>query len=411
MPSLDSQYYLRRQEEALAGVQSKIAGQTGILNLRDDPMAASHAVRYESYLSRLERFEQNTLYAQEQYNAVDSYLQQSVSIMQRIRELAMQGANGVYTGDDLTMMGVEVNELLNELVSIANATGPDGTRLFAGDKAFTEPFRVITGSVEGGGQDMITGVEYRGAGAARATEISERSYTTLDISGGEAFWAEKMQIRSGVNGNAADNYQVPASGAFSIDGQEIKVSSGDTINAIVAKINDSGAPVKASVDPVTRALALEGTNAHFIRLEDAPGSTVMRDLGLITDTAAPDAPNWNRDAEVSGGSLFDMVIRLRDALFQDNQEFIGGQGIAGMDLALGNVETRLADIGSRATRARETWQRLNAEIPTVTAALDRASGLDLTTAAMELASMNSAHTASLQVAAKILPKTLLDFLQ
>jgi flagellin-like hook-associated protein FlgL len=34
-----------------------------------------------------------------------------------------------------------VDELLSELVSNANATGPDGTRLFAGTKTFTDRLR------------------------------------------------------------------------------------------------------------------------------------------------------------------------------------------------------------------------------------------------------------------------------
>jgi flagellar hook-associated protein 3 FlgL len=58
-----------------------------------------------------------------------------------------------------------------------------------------------------------------------------------------------------------------------------------------------------------------------------------------------------------------------------------------------------------------TWKRLNQEIPDVTARLSRETGLDFATAAMELAQMDFAHKASLQVAAKILPTTLLDFLR
>jgi flagellar hook-associated protein 3 FlgL len=58
-----------------------------------------------------------------------------------------------------------------------------------------------------------------------------------------------------------------------------------------------------------------------------------------------------------------------------------------------------------------TWNRLNQEIPDVTARLSRETGIDLATAAMELAQMDFAHKASLQVAAKILPTTLLDFLR
>ena len=150
-PNNDISYRLRRQEEALSATQAKIASQTRLRELRDDPLAAGHAVRYESYLARLDRFETNTLAAREHYNYVDGSLRQANDIMQRVRELAVQGANGIYTQDDLRNMGAEVNELLKELVSIANQTGPDGTQLFAGDKAFTLPFHVVEGQPEGAG--------------------------------------------------------------------------------------------------------------------------------------------------------------------------------------------------------------------------------------------------------------------
>jgi flagellar hook-associated protein 3 FlgL len=196
-----------------------------------------------------------------------------------------------------------------------------------------------------------------------------------------------------------------------VDGYEISVTPGDTIQALVAKINDSPAPVKAYIDPETKGLAMEGTNAHLIRLEDRQDSRVLQDLGVIALNSDPGAPNWHPSARVSGGSVFDMVIRLRDALFRGDTEFVGSQGIGGMDLAMGNIATRLTVNGSRQERAEQTWERLNREIPNVAAELSREAGLDVATAATELGMMEFAHKAALQTAAKILPPTLLDFLR
>jgi flagellar hook-associated protein 3 FlgL len=209
----------------------------------------------------------------------------------------------------------------------------------------------------------------------------------------------------------ASDYRVTEPGAFYVDGREIAVNPGDTLHAVVAKINESSAPVKASVDPETRGLALEGTNPHLIRLEDRADSRVLQDLGLIAAGSAPGAPNWNPTARVSGGSAFDMVIRLRDALFRGDQEFAGSQGIGGIDLALGNFAGRLAELGSRHERAEAAWSRLNQEIPAVTAALGREAGLDLASAATDLGMMDVAHRAALQTAAKVIQPTLLDFLR
>jgi flagellar hook-associated protein 3 FlgL len=293
-------------------------------------------------------------------------------------------------------------------VSVSNSVGPDGNRVFSGDKAFTEPFRIVEGTVEGGGETLVVNVEYRGAGPTRRTEIAEQTYADLDLGGGEAFWAEKMQIFSSVN---ATDWRATEAGGFYVDGREISVAPGDNLPAIVAKINESSAPVKAYVDMESRGLVLEGTNPHLIRLEDKQGSRTMEELGMIQANSDPSAPNWNPSARVAGGSLFDMVIRLRDALYRGDQDFIGSQGIGGVDLALGNLETRLTDIGSRQERAEKAWLKLNAEIPNVASYIARESGLDLAQAATDLAMMDLAHRAALQTAAKIVPPTLLDFLR
>jgi len=408
MPNTDMQYYLRRQEDSLHNLSNQIASGNRLNQLRNDPLAATHAVRYESYLARLERFESNTLYAKDHFNQIDIYLQRAVDVMQRIRELAVTGANGTFIREDSQAMAGEVNELLKELVSIANTVGPDGKQLFAGEKAFTEPFRIVEGTVEGGGETLVVNVEYRGSGPARKAEISEGTYTELDIGGGEAFWAERMQIFSQVDASA---WRATDNGAFYIDGYEITVKAGDTLPAIVAKINDSGAPVKAAIDPETRGLMLTGTNPHLIRMEDKQGSRTLEELGIIQFNNDPSAPNWSPAARVSGGSAFDMVIRLRNALYRADKTFISGLGISGIDMALQNMEARLTDIGSRQERAMATWNRLNQEIPNVTAMLARESSVNMVDAATDLGMMDFAHKAALQTAAKIIPTTLLDFLR
>ena len=405
----NTQFYLRQHENNLNNAQSRIGANTRLLQLRDDPISASHAVRYESFINRLNRFEENTKYAMEHLDNTYDHLNSVNDVIQRVRELAVAGANGIYSQDDLKIMAVEVNELLKELVSISNAVGPDTKQAFAGDKVFTQPFRISEGRVEGGGENMIVRVEYRGAGATRNVEIGDNMFLKLDLSGDEAFWAEKMKIFSKTD---ATDYRVQEAGSFYLDGVEIPVAIGDTLPAIVAKINDSPAPVKANIDPISRGLVLEGTNAHLIRAEDkVGGSSVLRDLGIINGNMVNNAPNWNPDAMVSGGSVFDMVIRLRDAMLRGDQDFIGSQGIAGMDLALNNVTFRISDVGSRKERAESAWQRINKQIPDITAMLNRESGLDMAQAAMDLNMARFAHQATLQTAAKVLPPTLLDFLR
>jgi len=107
MSFTDMQFYLRKHEENLNNIQGKIGSQSRLQSLRDDPLAASHAVRYESYLNRLNRFEENTYKARDHLNNMHDYLNETNSIIQRIRELAVTGANGTYTKEETKMMGME----------------------------------------------------------------------------------------------------------------------------------------------------------------------------------------------------------------------------------------------------------------------------------------------------------------
>jgi len=410
MPFESAQFHVLQQQSRISNLQNQISSQNRIQELRDDPLAAARAVRYESVLARLERFEQNALYARDHFNLTFAYLDSALGVVQRVRELAVQAANGIHAPEDLRMMGLEVNEMLRELVAISNAVGPDGMQLFAGDRAFSEPFRVVEGMVEGGREGMIVRVEYRGSGATRSSEISEGVFTDLDIGGGEAFWAERMQVFSTVD---ATNYRVAEPGSFFLNGVEIPVTIGDTLPSIVARINDSAAPVVASIDVATRGLVLEGTGPGLIRAEDgAQGAQVLRDLGIIRGNMDTGVPLWDETrSRVSGGSMFDMFIRLRDAMFRGDGEFIGSQGIAGMDLALDNLTGRIAEIGSRQERVEVTWHRLNREIPDMQSFVARETGVNMATAATNLSMMDLAHRATLQTTARLLPITLLDFLR
>jgi len=50
----------------------------------------------------------------------EGYLQQSQAVMQRVRELAVQAANGVYSSEDRMMIQVEVSQLVDEVDRIAS---------------------------------------------------------------------------------------------------------------------------------------------------------------------------------------------------------------------------------------------------------------------------------------------------
>jgi flagellar hook-associated protein 3 FlgL len=126
MPNDDFRYRMLRQDHRVSEMDRKISSSNRITNLRDDPIAAAHSTRLKSNITRMERFNQNIDHTRGRFREVEGYMDESLSIIHRLRELTVQGANGTYTEDDREMMAVEVNELLNQLVTVANTTSVDG---------------------------------------------------------------------------------------------------------------------------------------------------------------------------------------------------------------------------------------------------------------------------------------------
>ena len=408
MPSNDMRFSMRNRDFKLAEIQKSMGSQSRINSLRDDPIAASRATRLQSSNLRMNRFEKNIEYARGQYAVAESYLSESVNIMQRIRELAVQGGHGTYSKDDMANTAVEVNELLKELVSIANAVDGESKSLFGGDMSGSRPFSVAQSRVAGIEGAVIGAVHYSGSIGEKQVEISEGVTEAVNIPGNRLFWAEQQQLYSSVD---ASGFLVESDGQMSIDNTTIDLKAGDSVYDVIAKINSSDASVKGSLDPVTNAIVLRSTEPHQIWLDEDENNTTLKDLGLLSPNNNRPPSNLNSDVRVSGGSLFDVVIRLRDSLLKGDYESVGGSGLRGIDNGLGNLLSNASKMGSMDERIDMTSQRIAMVIEENTRLNSQAVDIDMTEAAMEMKMLELTQKSSYLSASKILQPKLMDFLR
>jgi flagellar hook-associated protein 3 FlgL len=409
LPNYDASYYLRLREWQMNEAENKMAAQSRIKDLRGDPLAAGHSVRYQSKLARLERFTANITKARGEAALAEGNLRSALDVLQRVRELAVQGANGVWDRQQLAYMGQEIDQLLAELVTVANAKNGQGNYIFSGYRARTEPFRAHTGRVEGSqGAEVIASVEYVGDIGRNHAEIEEGAEADYTMPGNQVFWAERQQLYSSID---ASSYRVQVNSKIRLDGVEIELKEGDNVFAVIDKINASEAPVKARLDPVKNSLALEGTYPHQIWSEDVGEGTVLQDLGLIERGDRVPPLNTADSAAVYGGSVFDMVIHLRNSLYKGDQEAVGGSALRGIDDSIETLTSHLAKIGARDARLEVTGKRLAWEAPEYTRLNSEEVDLDISKAITELKMLEYTHQATLATAARILRPTLLDFLR
>ena len=407
MNNTNTQSSLRLQESRLNKVNNQIGSQRKIQELRDDPLAAGHLVRYQSYLTRLNNFENNALTLSEQFSYREGYMTDSLDIMQRVRELAVTGANGIYNKDDMQNMAFEVDELLKALVQNANAVNEDGNSIFAGTNTKATAFSVEMGNVEGSGVPLIQEVRYNGNIDQNKIEIDENKYLLNDNAGNKTFWAENQQL---FGARDASSWQASGNGIIKIDGVEIEVSQGDNVYSLISKINDSGAAVKASLDPIRNALNLTTTDARQLWLQDVSGN-VLNELGIIKDSTQRPPYNLGDGVRVAGGSMFDAVIAFRNALLKGDQETIGSRVLGALDQGINSLVTRLAKSGAEYERVQLNAARSSKLALDVNAAISREGDLDFTKAVTDLKLLDYTNQATLSQAGKMYSSTLLNYMR
>ncbi|MDR3193062.1 MAG: flagellin [Treponema sp.] len=77
----------------------------------------------------------------------EGYLQETEDIIQRIRELAVQAANGIYTDEDRMMIQVEVSQLVDEIDRIASHAQFNGMNMLTGRFARQGGDNIVTASM------------------------------------------------------------------------------------------------------------------------------------------------------------------------------------------------------------------------------------------------------------------------
>ena len=86
----------------------------------DDASGLAVSEKMRTQIRGLRQAERNTQDGISFIQTTEGYLQESQDILQRIRELAVQSANGIYTDADRMLIQVEVSQLVDEVNRIAS---------------------------------------------------------------------------------------------------------------------------------------------------------------------------------------------------------------------------------------------------------------------------------------------------
>ncbi|NIZ93049.1 flagellar hook-associated protein FlgL [Kineococcus rubinsiae] len=114
----------------------------------DDPVVTNNSIQYRTEIGVQEQYGRNNLDGQAWLNSADAALQDSVKVMQRVRDLTVQAANtGANDTTARRAIAIEVDSLKENLLSSAN-TKYLGRPIFAGTKIGDVAFDA-TGAFQG----------------------------------------------------------------------------------------------------------------------------------------------------------------------------------------------------------------------------------------------------------------------
>ena len=160
----------------LAKLQQQASSGLRVASAGDDPAAAVQIVGLQQALEQIDRFGINGDIARGRLNVEEQALNGVVNSLNRIRDLVIQARGPGRGAADFSVIGIEVQELFNSLLDVANSQDGEGRYLFSGNRLRTRPFAASGGSVS-----------YSGDQGKRSQRISESRTIQEADSGAEVF--------------------------------------------------------------------------------------------------------------------------------------------------------------------------------------------------------------------------------
>ena len=288
------------------------------------------------------------------------------SILQRMRDLAVQGANDTNSPQARAAIGTEVNQLQGELSRIAGATNFNGTKLLDGT-AGTKDFQV------GAGSSATENVISFNFNTANVQGVS----TALSAGGGNAYAVDTPTAVEGpwsfTNGGVTTTVDMGAPGSKQFN----------TVQQVADKLNsDSGfaSNMRASVNGKNE-LVVTSTNGGTV-------STLAPGAGAAGGTAN------------SGGISFGTASEARAA-------------IDTIDSQIQTISTARANLGAVQNRFEHTINNLNVAVENLSASESRIRDTDMASEMMNFTRaqiLSQAGTAMLAQANQA-PQSVLQLLR
>lgn len=337
--SLNTQRNLNSSGKALDTSLQRLSTGSRINSAKDDAAGLQISNRLSSQINGLNVAVKNSNDGISMSQTAEGALQQSTSILQRMRDLALQSANGSNSDDERTALNSEVTELKKELNRISNTTTFGGKKLLDGSFE-TTTFQVgsaanetISVKIDEMSTDSLTGKYYEG-------DVSATSGTAT--ASGEA------TVSMTVDGKTVTVSTTIASGATAVEASR----------QLGAAINDANLGVGAFV---------QDDGSMKIISQQTDGANELTALTFSGAPAGITAGTYNAATAVTTDKISDIDV----SSVQNSQE-----SVLVIDQAIQKIDSQRADLGAVQNRFENTIGNLQNIAENVSAARGRIQDTD-----------------------------------
>lgn len=271
--SLNAQRNLTKSQEALGQTMERLSSGLRINSAKDD--AAGSAIS-SKLTSQIRGFDQSIRNANDGISLVqtaDGALSESSNILQRMRELSVQSANGTYSSGNRTTLNAETQQLIKELDRIATSTNFNGLNLLDGSAS---DVKLHIGANENETMTVSIGkLDAESLGVEDTAGLSSISRTATSVSSAAASISDAFAL-GGSSGISSASIGSLGSGDLIINGITIDgaKASSDTASAYAKE-----ASAIATAAAINEKSAQTGVTAVV-------GETQVGGSAMSTDTAA-----------------------------------------------------------------------------------------------------------------------------
>jgi flagellar hook-associated protein 3 FlgL len=383
----------QQQQQKLARLQEQISTGVRLNKPSDDPAAAAKVLELEQSVSLNLQYQSNINLAEQRLSQQDAVLASYDNLLIRVRELAIQANNAPVDAVSRNAIAAEIDERLNELLSLANTIDANGDYLFAGYQNNSAPFTTATT----GSRDHV---DFNGDAGVRAIQISRVRQLDVDIPGQEIF----MEIPSATAlrefvaaGNAGTGVIAPAS----VVDSSVYVAGDYEIRFTAPGVYDVF-DVAGGVNIVTGAIYTDSQNIDFQGIRTSiTGTPAAGDVFTLSAGQFED--------------VFSIVASLSETLKTGPSGAIRAaniaQSLADLDAAFENSLNARTQIGGRLNALDGQREDNAAQVLATRSTLSTLRDTDLAEAISQLTLEQTTLDAAQAVFARITSSSLFNFLK